>query len=93
MNIGDRVGAISHANETTVYMYGYGTYQGDEIPPKGTKGAFGIDLGEAGMSNPKIKLDNGNIVWGCQCWWGSESKVKEMIGNRNVEVVSGGART
>jgi hypothetical protein len=20
--------------------------------------------------NPRIKLDNGKIVWGCECWWG-----------------------
>lgn len=87
MNIGDRVGAIRNADKTTVYMFGYGTYQGEEIPPKGTIGAFGIDMGEASMSNPKIVLDDGNVVWGCQCWWGSEARVKEMIGGKDVQVV------
>lgn len=87
MNIGDRVGAISHSDETTVYMFGYGTYQGEEVPPKGVIGAFGIDMGELGAKNPKILLDDGNVVWGCQCWWGSENRVEQMIGKRDVQVV------
>lgn len=88
LKLGDRVGAIRNADDTTVYLYGYGTYKGEEIPPKGTVGAFGIDLGELGIENPKILLDNGNIVWGCQCWWGAEEKVKQTIGNREVKYVN-----
>ena len=74
---GDRVGAVLSADGTTVKLLGYGTYEGEEIPPRGF-------FHKAGVSNPKIQLDNGNIVWGYQCWWASEEKVKEMIGNRNV---------
>lgn len=81
--IGDRVGAIQSANKETVKLYGFGTYQGDEVPPKEVD-SF---LSELGLYNPKIVLDNGKVVWGCQCWWGSEEKVKTMIGNRKVEVV------
>lgn len=22
------------------------------------------------MDNPRIRLDDGSIIWGCQCWWG-----------------------
>jgi hypothetical protein len=88
METGDRVGAISHADDTTVYLFGYGTYQGDEIPPKGTIGAFGLDMGELGRKNPKILLDNGKVVWGCQCWWGPEEKVKKAIGNRKVQIIN-----
>jgi len=39
------------------------------------------------MHNPIIQLDDGNTVWGCQCMYGSENKVKEMIGDRKVEYV------
>lgn len=88
MEIGDRVGAIRNADDTTVYLFGYGTYQGEEIPPKGTVGAFGIDLGEVGIRNPKILLDDGNVVWGCQCWWGPENKIKALIGSRQVKYVA-----
>ncbi len=87
MEKGTRVGAIRNATCETVYLYGFGTYQGDEIPPKGTIGTLGLDMGELGRKNPKILLDNGKVVWGCQCWWGSEEKVKEMIGDRKIEFV------
>jgi hypothetical protein len=83
MEKGTRVGAVQSADATTVKLYGYGIYEGDEIPPKE------IDeiLAEIGIPNPKITLDNGNVVWGCQCWWGSEERVKKMIGDRKVEIV------
>ena len=29
--------------------------------------------------NPRLKLDNGEVVWGCECWWGSEAKIKDMV--------------
>jgi hypothetical protein len=34
--------------------------------------------------NPKIVLDNGETVWGCECWWGPEDKIKNMIGEREI---------
>lgn len=80
-SVGTRVGAIRNANEETVYLYGYGTYVGDEIPPV-EKRLFGLEI-----PNPKIVLDNGSVVWGRECWWGSEEQIKEMIGNRKVEIV------
>jgi hypothetical protein len=75
---GTRVGAISHSDEGTVYFYGWGVYEGDEVPPKGTAGPFGIDASLVGP-NPKIKLDSGDVVWGCQCWWGSEKVIKAKL--------------
>lgn len=84
--VGDRVGAISHADNDTVYMFGYGIYQGEEIPPKGVT-IFGIDLNSIGRKNPKIVLDSGDIVWGCQCWWGPEKEIKQAIGGRKVNIV------
>jgi hypothetical protein len=79
--IGDRVGAIERATSDTVWFYGYGTYQGATIPPDSVGGM------NFGIPNPTIKLDTGNTVYGCECWWGSESKVKEMIGDRIVLLV------
>lgn len=65
---GDRIGAIRSAKNNTVQLLGYGTYLGDEVPgdlyPRPT---------------PKLQLDNGNVVWGFQCWWGSESAVRSRI--------------
>ncbi|MDO9139901.1 MAG: hypothetical protein U1E09_00370 [Methylococcales bacterium] len=72
--IGDRVGAILKANETTVHLLGYGIYDGD------------IENPVLGFPNPRITLDNGSHVWGCECWWGSEDKIRKMIGDREVVV-------
>jgi len=87
--IGERVGAVSSADETTVYLFGYGVYEGEEIPPKEVimLGRRYIDLCP-GNTNPKIKLDDGKVVYGCECWWGSEDAVKKAIAGRKVEVVS-----
>lgn len=80
---GVRVGAVCNADEKTVRLYGYGVYEGDEVPPPGIQ-IFGQELHELGHANPKIKLDSGKVVWGCECWWGAEEKVKTMIGDRTV---------
>ena len=76
MKIGDRIGAILSASNETVNLLGYGVYAGEEEPPN----FF--------MKNPKLQLDNGKVVWGYQCWWGSEEKVKTIIGTRAVVEVT-----
>jgi hypothetical protein len=85
IQIGTRVGAICDADEE-VNLFGYGIYVGEEIPPKGVT-FLGIDLNSIGRKNPKIVLDNGDIVWGCQCWWGPEEEIKQAIGGRKVNIV------
>lgn len=73
----ERVIAIQKSDEKNVYIYGYGEYVGEEPCPK----LFNI-------KNPKIILDNGNVIWGCECWWGNADRVeKEIIKNRKVIVV------
>lgn len=77
---GDRVGAIMDSSEEEVRMFGYGQYMGDEVPPPEIT-FMGIPIP---FPNPKIVLDSGKVVWGCECWWGSEAQVKRMIGGRRV---------
>jgi hypothetical protein len=73
--IGERVGAMQRADPSTVYLFGYGVYDGDHQPPD----EFGVPF-----PNPRITLDNGKVVWGCECWWGSEERIKQEIGARTV---------
>ena len=80
MTIGSRVAAISHADEQTVYLYGYGIYCGDEVPPFG-------NLHKLGWKNPMIRLDSGDVVWGHMCWWGSEEVIRKAIGTKEVIIV------
>ena len=79
--IGDRIGAILSQDEV-VNLLGYGVYLGDEVPPPEV-GGFNI-----GLPNPKLQLDNGDIVWGCECWWGDEKSVKKSIEGATINVVS-----
>jgi len=81
--IGERVGAISHTDENIVYLYGFGIYDGEHIPPKDA-GGFNV-----GRPNPRIKLDNGKTVYGCECWWGAEEQVKAQINGMEIVFVDG----
>ena len=64
-----RVLAVRDTNKMEINIYGYGEYIGDEPCPI---------LG--GIPNPKIVLDNGDVVWGCECWWGAAEKAEEKLG-------------
>lgn len=71
---GMRVGAVVSVEDENklINLFGYGVYSGDEPLPE--------EFGELkGLPNPKILLDTGETVWGCECWWGSEPKMKQHI--------------
>ena len=77
---GERVGAIFGADPArkAVEFFGYGVYVGDEVPPE-EAGGFGGIVRAAGHTNPKILLDNGDVVWGCECWWGPEPAIRRRL--------------
>lgn len=72
-----RVGAIMSikGSDKSINVIGYGTLLGEEIPPMNVNKFLHM----AGVTNPKIKLDDGSIVWGCECWWGRECEINEVI--------------
>ena len=78
MNVGDRVGAVLGGDENEVQFLGYGVYEGEFIPEEAV-GFLADAIKGAGRKNPRIKLDNGRVVYGCECWWGGEEKVKKML--------------
>lgn len=72
---GIRVYAIRDMDGSTIHLFGFGVYEGDFFN------------GAVGGSNPRIKLDNGQIVWGAECWWGPEEVFAGIrIGNEVVDV-------
>jgi hypothetical protein len=79
MNKGDRVGAILYQVGEVVHFLGYGVLEGIFKPPYGPL---------KGMPNPRIKLDNGKIVWGYQCWFGPEEMIKKQLKDLLVLEVS-----
>jgi hypothetical protein len=82
---GERVGAILGTKDKVVELLGYGIYEGDFDPDNPTKDSpqavgFVAEISRRdGRVNPRIRLDNGKIVWGCECWWGSENAVKARL--------------
>lgn len=93
---GSRAFAVLSANATTVSLLGFGTYVGDEVPPTpvGMHALFsetwkewddGISdpaLKGVRPTNPKIVLDDGEVVWGSECWWGPEENYDAFRGDR-----------
>ena len=73
---GDRIGAIMQASlkHGKVEVLGFGVYEGDFVPPKEINPTL-----NQGIPNARLKLDNGQIVWGCECWWGSEAEMQGII--------------
>jgi len=66
--VGERVGVILGTQGKVVEIFGYGVYDGD-LP--------GGPLGS--LPNPRITLDDGEVVWGCEVWWGTEQKIKNHL--------------
>jgi len=88
---GDRVGAISHSEGKRLFVFGYGVYLGHARPSECEEkpvGWMGDALVESDAENPLIRLDDGQHVWGCECWWGSEAYVKEKSKDFEVELIS-----
>lgn len=77
-NVGDRVGAILEAKNGVVKLLGFGVYEGFKVPHKMNVGALGM-LARSNVANPCIRLDSGNVVWGCECWWGSEAAIQKEL--------------
>lgn len=94
--VGSRVGAILSADQETVHLLGYGVYDGEQEAPFGPMGApleeyhavmrelYGADTPVPPYKNPRITLDDGRVVWGCECWWGPEEQIRAKIAGRKV---------
>jgi hypothetical protein len=50
-----------------------GIYEGD-FPYKNEEGEW---------KNPRLKLDDGQIIWGIECWWKPYEKFKNMKESEN----------
>lgn len=76
---GNRVIAISHGDNERrkLFIFGHGVYEGPAIPTpeNGPAGWMGEAMIEQGLATPMIRLDNGKVVWGCECWFGPEDVI------------------
>ncbi len=86
--IGEKVGAVLKADKEGVLFLGYGKYEGEFFPEEAV-GMFADvrrkiikEKGESQkkfLTNPRIRLDSGKIVYGCECWWGNLEAVESYM--------------
>lgn len=76
-----RVGAFLDIRVNgAVSFLGYGEYTGESLPDEGLSG-FSEILRKSGVKVPRIVLDSGEVIFGCECWWDEEYKVREVLSN------------
>jgi hypothetical protein len=83
---GSRVGAILGEDEDKVELLGYGVYLGDAVPV-GAAGPIAAMMVEHDCPIAQIRLDNGKMVWGCECRWGEEDLVRRHVSLVDKRVV------
>ena len=80
LDVGSRVIALMEADVEgkVIKSFGEGVYAGDFLlPPEYNYGQI----------NPRIDLDNGKTVWGCESWWGPADVIRKMYVGWKWEVV------
>ncbi len=73
-----RVGAILDSDNEVCRFLGYGVYEGNFVPDENAGGLAALCL-TISRPNPRIRLDNGDVVWGGECWWGSEDAIRTEL--------------
>lgn len=64
------------AGSYDVLSFGTGVYVGDAVPEEAV-GWMADGLRQHKVPNPRIELDSGKVVYGCECWWGAEDATRE----------------
>lgn len=80
---GLRVGVFHSMTDETLLLLGFGIYEGDEIPPEDILAPYGPPA-LLHQAIPKLRLDDGTVVWGCECWWHAEETVLGYKASRTV---------
>jgi hypothetical protein len=73
--IGKRVTAVLSVDDKAkiINLIGRGVFAGLFVPVDAL-GPIAEKLRETEETNPRIDLDDGNHVWGCECWWMGEKQ-------------------
>lgn len=81
--IGQRIYAISHGDQSArvLYVYGPGVYEGIQPAIAGERVGRGLfaELRADGEPGTKLRLDTGVVVWGDECWWSDEESMRAKI--------------
>lgn len=85
--VGGRVIALQSIKNNVAYSLGGGVFKGYEIP-NAVQFPHLRMFSENNIPNPRIDLDSGGVVWGCECWWGSEESVTAQLASKEVVSVT-----
>jgi len=89
VRLGDRVIALASIKDNVAEIFGYGTYIGEFVPDyEGERGTMSDTLKKLQIPNPTIQLDNGELVYGCECWWSSESNMKNKLKDCEIKTIT-----
>ena len=80
---GSRVIAVVSINNNVAHVLGEGTYVGDEVPDAKAFPHLRM-FSDNNIPNPRINLDSGGTVWGCECWWGGVAKMKARLASCEI---------
>lgn len=67
-------------------LIGVGVYRGEEVPPAGIPGNTKIAHAKKTACG-RIDLDDGNVVYECEAWFGPEEEVPELKFKHVVSIV------
>lgn len=81
---GDRVFAATHADADSIYFLGFGKYEGDFVPSEDAVGTAAFILRMRKHENPKIVLDDGDEIFGCECYWGPADQLRSFASMRKI---------
>lgn len=84
MKVGERVGVALGTRGRKVIFIGWGVYEGRHPVADDAVGFRAemkqcVPMDHEDRLNPRIRLDDGSVVWGCECWWGPEAIIKERL--------------
>ena len=83
-----RIIAVHRIDEHAITIFGHGVYDGDFLVSPDASGPFAEALRELGRTNPRLTMDSGQVVWGCECWWGAEALLLASFARRGLPVIT-----
>ncbi len=81
---GLRIGVFHSLTDTSLLLFGYGTFEGLEVPPTSIIIPGQGPVGAAGVAAPKLRLDDGTVIWGGEAWWNAEGVVRAYEQGRTI---------
>jgi hypothetical protein len=79
MKAGDRIGAIFGEGGGYFRFLGFGVYEGDFVPEEEAAGWFSEQARENQEKVPRLRLDNGDVVYGTECWFDTEDVTRARL--------------